>query len=966
VLTADLGGSGLAAGWRWPGWSGSLRLPGDRGQSEAGLGLLDRETERVAIDHVLRSARDGFSASLVIRGDPGVGKTALLGYAAGSASDMRVYSVAGIQIEIGLEFAALHQLLIPFLPEVAKLPGPQRLALQAAFGMAEGPSADLFLVGLAALTLLARAAEEQPMLCLIDDGQWLDVESARALAFVARRLYADRVGMVIAVSEPAPPHTFEQLPAVRIDGLPAAQASQLLRSVARAPVDNQVVDRILADTERNPLALVEVGAEFTADELAGRAALPEPMPLGRRLADRFLRQAAGLHADTRAFLLLAAADVSGDRAVLWRAAQHGGIDAETAAAAANSAGLIELTAGSVRFRHPMIRSAVYHGAADWERRRVHLLLGGAMDSSRDPDLRAWHLGAAVDGPEEEVACELECAADRARERGGYAARAALLRRSVELSAEGDRRAGRELKLADAELRSGHPGAAQDLVHAALPRLADPRARAQAERLRGDLLFARGNATESAEVLASAARSLADMDQGAAREAMAAAMRVSIWAGPLRSRQMAAAAKALPRPDRSRARVADLLLEGYAARFTAGYAAAIRPLRSALSRLQSEDLDPVAGLECYTMGALAAAALWDDSALIITGRFLRAARAQGALSVMPVALACRAVAECLAGRLVEAQDRWTEMRELMAASGGRPVLGIDGLSEGLVLAYTGRFAEAEAAGVAQIRESTARGLDGVADVGRAVVAIADLCAGDYDAAVNTAMTAIQDDPLLVTETILPELIEAACRSYRRREATIALDTLSERALAVGTPWALGVRSRCAALLSDGDLAERAYREAINNLEHSPAAVELARAHLQYGQWLRRSRRRRDARRELRAAYDMFDHMGAEQFAARAATELSATGERARSRTRATNLDLTPQEARVAGLAAGGERNNQIAAQLFISPRTVEYHLGKVFRKLGVNSRAQLARRLPAPRANGPLSSVHLERSGEARR
>jgi DNA-binding CsgD family transcriptional regulator len=522
----------------------------------------------------------------------------------------------------------------------------------------------------------------------------------------------------------------------------------------------------------------------------------------------------------------------------------------------------------------------------------------------------------------------------------------MLRRSVELSVDSGRRAGRELKLADAELRSGHPDTAQDLVHAALPRLAEPLARAQATRLHGDVLFAQGHAAESAQVLASAARSLADMDRGAAREAMAAAMRASIWAGPLQTRQMAAAARAFPRPPRSRAGLADLLLEGFAAKFTAGYEAAIGPLRAALSRLQSEDLDPVAGLQWYGIGALAAAALWDDSALIITRRFLRAARTQGALTVMPLALASRAVAECLSGRLAEAKDRRTEMRELMAASGSGRVLGIDGLSEGLVLVYSGHLAEAKAAGEAQIRESTARGQDGVADIGRAIVAMADVAAGDCEAAVDTAMTVIQDDPPFVAETILPELIEAACRSDRRREATIAFGILSERALAVGTPWALGVRFRCAALLSDRDRAEHAYREAISYLEHSPAAVELARAHLQYGEWLRRSKRRRDARRALRAAYDMFDHMGAEQFAARAATELAATGERGRSRTRATNLELTAQEARVAGLAAEGERNSQIAAQLFISPRTVEYHLGKVFRKLGVTSRAQLARNLPA--------------------
>jgi AAA ATPase domain len=340
--TSDQGNSGLTAGLRGLGWSAPLRPPGD-GLLAGWRGLLDRQTERSAIDRLLGSVRDGLSASLLIRGGAGFGKTALLRYAAEAAPEMRVCGVTGIETEIGLEFAALHQLLIPFLTGVGELPGPQRLALQAAFGMAEGPPADLFLVGLAALTLLARAAEEQPVLCLIDDGQWLDAESARVLAFVARRLYADRVGMVVAVGNPEPEHAFEQLPTVWLGGLPAAEAGELLRSVARAPVDEKVVDRILGETERNPLALVEIGSEFSADELAGRAALPEPMPPGRRLADRLDRQVAGLDPDTRAFLLLAAVDASGDPTLLWRAAEHGEIDAEAAAAAGESAGLIELS-----------------------------------------------------------------------------------------------------------------------------------------------------------------------------------------------------------------------------------------------------------------------------------------------------------------------------------------------------------------------------------------------------------------------------------------------------------------------------------------------------------------------------------------------------------------------------------------------------------------------------------------------
>jgi DNA-binding CsgD family transcriptional regulator len=908
--------------------------------------LLDRQAERAAIDRVLGSVRDGFSATLVIRGSAGVGKTALLGYAADSAADMRVCGATGIESEIGLAFAALHQLLVPFLDGIGELPDPQGLALRVAFGMEQGPAADRFLLGLAALTLLARAAEDQPVLCLIDDGQWLDAESAQVLAFVARRLYADRVGMVITVGEPAPARAFEQLPAVLVGGLPAGEAGQLLRAAAGAPVDDRVVARILADTGANPLALIEVGTEFTAEELAGQAVLPGPMPLTRRVAHRFLRQAEGLEPGTRAFLLLAAAEAGGDRAVLWRAALQDGIDADRAAAEAESAGLIELSATSVRFRYPLIRSAAYHGATDRDRRRAHLLLSAATNPGRDPDLRAWHRGAAASGPDEGVAAELEAAAARTQARGGYAARAALLRRAVELTADDGRWAGRELALAKAELMGGHHETARELVDAALPRLGDPEARGLAQRLRGEILFAQGHAAESAQVLAGAARLLAP-DLDAAREAMATAMRAAIWAGPAQSREIAAAAAAFPRPARSRARVADLLLAGYAARFTAGYSAAIAPLRAAVSLLRSEELDPVTGLAWYGLGAIAAGSLWDaDSLLDITGRFVRAARARGALVVLPAALELRAVAELVIGHLAEAQDRWTEMREIMAAGGGPQFVGMDSRSEGLVLVYAGRVAEARTAGKAQIRESTAYGQDGRADVGRAIVARADLYAGNYDAAVAAGTAVAQHDLAFTGEGILPELIEAACRGDRRGEARSAFHILSERAQAAGTPWALGVRARCAALLADGDRAEEAYLEAIGHLEHSRAAVDLARAHLQYGQWQRRAKRRRDARGELRAAYDMFDAMGAEEFAACAAAELRAAGEPARARAPASTLDLTPQEARVAGLAAKGVTNNQIAAQLFISPRTVDYHLGKVFRTLGVSSRGQLAGRLPA--------------------
>ncbi len=923
----------------------SALAPGPGAGHSAGLGLLDREAERASIDRALGSVRAGSSATLVIRGSPGVGKTALLGYAAEAASDMRICSVIGIETEISLDFAALHQVLIPFLSGTEDLPEPQRHAIRVAFGLEEGPAADRFLVGLAALTLLARAAEERPLLCLIDDAQWLDTESAQVLAFVARRLYADRVGMVVVLAEDAAAGAFQQFPEVRVGGLPTAEASQLLRSVAGAPVEDRVLSRILADTDRNPLALAEIGAEFTPDELAGRTSLPEPVPLSRRLVDRYGRHVDSLDPGAQAFLLLAAVDIEGDRAALWRAAEQGGIDAETAAAEAESAGLLELSASSVRFRYPLIRSAVYHGAADQDLRRAHLLLSEAT-SGQHPGLQAWHLGAAATGPDEGKASALERAAERADARGGYAIRAALLRRSVELTPDDGRRARRQVALADTELMTGHTDTARDLARTAVDRLTDPQARAEAERLHGEILFAQGNAAQSAKVLADAARCLRH-DPAVGRETMGAAMCAAVWAGPAETRDMAAAAAAYPHLAPSEASPVDLLLEGYEARFTAGYRAAVAPFRAAISALRSVDPEPESGLWRYGMGAAAAASLWDaDGLLDITARFTRIARARGALLDLPVALGLQAVADWLIGRLADAQDRWTEMREIIAASGSRPAVGIDRTGECLALLYTGRVAAAKAAGTAQITESAVRGQGGPADSGRAIVAMADVWERDYDAAVSAATTVVDHDPVFTAEATLPELVEAAWRSGRRGEALSAFGILSERTLAAGTPWALGMRSRCAALIEEGDSAEDAYQDAIGQLERSRAVAELARTHLMYGQWLRRAKRRRDARHQLRAAHHMFTAMGAEHFTDLASTELRATGERARARTPETTFDLTPQEARVAGLAAEGLTNKQIAAQLFLSSGTVDYHLGKVFRKLGVSSRAQLARHLPA--------------------
>jgi DNA-binding CsgD family transcriptional regulator/tetratricopeptide (TPR) repeat protein len=921
------------------GWRPTLRQAG--GQGQRGPGMLDRRRERAAIDRVLDSVRKGFSGTLVLQGGPGTGKTTLLEYVIDSAPDLRISSVIGVESEICLEFAALHQLLLPFISLLPALPAPQRDAMKIAFGLEAGPAPDLFLVGLAALTLLSLAAEDQPLLCLIDDGHWIDRESAHVLGFAARRLYADRVGFIEAVGEPSASQVIELLQVITVEGLPDAEARELLGSVIDGPLDAQVAARILADTHNNPLALVELGTEYTAEQLAGRAALPEPLPVGQRLRDRFLRQVRDLPPGAQAFVLLAAADVTGERSRLWRAAAQAGIDADAAAAAAD--GVLEFSGNSVRFRHPLLRSAAYHGATDSDRRRAHAALSEAASSEADLDRRIWHRAAAAIIPDVELATELEHAAERARARGGYAAAAALLRRSVELTPGDGARADREVTLADAELRAGHAEQARELAGAAIPRLTNDVARGLATRLTGEIRFAEGDAVEAAAALADASRKLAP-DARLARDTFLEALEAAIWAGPEEEREIASAAQALP-PASSPPTVTDLLLEGYCARSSAGYLASVGPLRAAVAALRADDLDPEAGLKWLGLGVQAAGSLWDEQAVFdLSARMVRTARALGALTILPVALAFLAISNWLTGRFGDAAERWAEMQELLAESNPPRILGIDSRGHGLLLEYRGYLTEARAAGIAQVHESTARGQRGVGDVGRYIVAMADLFGGDYQGATATALSVIDDDSAFTSEASLPEMIEAAVRAGDRAAAATAYETLSQRTLAAGTPWALGVRARCQALLDEDGHAEDAYQESLSQLARSRVTIELARTHLLYGQWLRRAKRRRDARQELRTAQDMFAVMGADRFAEVAGSELRATGERARARTPETTFDLTPQEAHIAGLAADGASNNEIAAQLFLSPSTVDYHLRKVYRKLNVTSRAQLARSL----------------------
>ncbi|MEV0910607.1 AAA family ATPase [Streptomyces hokutonensis] len=902
--------------------------------------LLGRRTERAAVDRVLAAVRDGLSGTLVLRGAPGIGKTTLLRYAVHASPDLRACAISGVESEISLEFGGLRHLLRPFLPLVAELPPPQRDALRIAFGEESGPTPERFLVGLASLTLLSRAAEDQPLLCVVDDAHWLDHESAQVLAFVGRRLHADRVGFVVAVGEPAARQVFEHLPTITVDGLPDTDARGLLSSVASGTLNAQAVDRILADTRNNPLALVELGSNYTADQLSGRAALPEPLPLGQRLQEHFLRQVRGLHADAQAFTLLAAADPERERAPLWRAATKAGIDPDAASAEAAWSGVLEFSGSSVRFRYPLMRSAVYYGAGAAERRRAHQVLGEAGS----PELRAWHLAAAATAPDEKLAAELQRTAERAAARGGYAARAALLRRAVDLTPGDEDRALREVALAEATLMAGDPPEARTVLDNAKPRLTNTVARGFAQSLEGAIRFAQGDAAEAARILAGASRAF-EHDDRLARDTMLGALEAAIWSGPVLTREIARLARAFPPVADGSASVSDLLLEGYSARFTLGYGASVQPFRAAVTALLADDLDPAVGLRWFSLGAAAAGSLWDDKATFdISDRWVNLSRAAGAFTTLPVGLAFHAVSDAMAGHFREAHTRWAMMLEVLTVSHGPAVLGTNSRSNGVMLAYRGHLTEARETGLAQVRESVARSQGGPAEIGRYITAMADLFGGDHKAAMAGAQTVIDGDPAYTAEGTLPELIEAAVRAGRREVAAAAYESLSERALAAGTPWGLGLRSRCAALLAEGTDAEDAYLESISQLKRCRMVVDLARTRLLYGQWLRQAKRRRDARHELRTAYDMFTAMGAERFAEQAAAELRATGERAPTRAPGTALDLTPQESRIAELAAAGASNSEIAANLFVSPSTVDYHLRKVFRKLNLTSRTQLAARL----------------------
>jgi DNA-binding CsgD family transcriptional regulator len=838
-----------------------------------------------------------------------------------------------------LAFAGLHALCAPMLDRLGQLPIPQRDALNTAFGLSAGPPPDRFMVGLAVLSLLADAAEEQPLVCIVDDAQWLDRVSVQTLAFVARRLLAERVGLVFALRASGDEHELEGLPELVIDGLVAADARRLLAATIPGLLDPRVRDRLLGEAGGNPLALLELPRGGQPIAVAGGFGLPVEMPLTSRIEQGFVDQLTPLPAETRRLLLLAAAEPVGDVPLLWRAAERLGIGPE-AAEPAEAAGLVEIGA-RVRFRHPLVRSAAYRAAPASERREVHRSLADATDARLDPDRRAWHRARATDRPDEAVAGELERSADRAQARGGLSAAAAFLQRAAELTPDPAMRVKRSLAAAQAKLDIADAVSASDLLAAAELGPADQLQRARLERLRAQIAFASRRGRDAPPLLLEAARRLDPLDAALARETYLEAIASAMFAGRLGTgpdvHEVAEAARASHPVPASGA--ADLLLDALVTRFTEGYAAGIAPLSRAL-RAFGEPGDGGADRRWLWLACRLAQDLWDDELWhMLATRGVRVARETGALNLLPNALNYLAALNVHSGAFATAAELIAEVDSITQATGIPPLR----YAASTLLVARGDQAQALSLLEWGWRNVTERGEGSALGLASWLHALLHNSQGHYGEALAAARRACEYEDVIAYGWALVELIEAAVRSDGQpEEAAAALDRLSERTRASGTEWALGIEARCRALLSDD---ESLYQESVERLARSRAAVELARSRLLYGEWLRRENRRADAREQLRAAHEMFSRMGAEAFAERARRELSATGETVRKRTVETLDALTTQEAQVARLAAQGHTNPEIGAQLFISPRTVEYHLHKVFPKLGISSRRELRRAFP---------------------
>jgi len=914
--------------------------------------LRGRVSECATLRGLIATVKSGSSQVLVLRGEAGVGKTALLEFTAEMASGVRCLHVAGVQSDMELAFAGLQQLCAPLLNHHDELPEPQREALNVAFGRGVGSAPDRFLVGLAVLSLMAAAADDRPLLCLIDDTQWLDQVSAQTLAFVARRLLAEPVGIVFAARD-AGAQALAGLPELMIGGLSDADARDLLDSVVLGRIDARVRDRIVAETRGIPLALLEVPRNVSAAELSGGFGNLGVRRSAGQIEESYVHRVQSLPADTQKLLLVAAAEPVGDAALFLRVAARLGI-AVDALGPAEAGGLIEF-GPRMRFHHPLVRSAAYRAADMADRRAIHRALADATDPQSDPDRRAWHAANAATGPDDAVATELEASAGRAQKRGGIAATATFLERATALTSDPARRVARAIAAAQAKRDAADPAAAHELLAVAELGPLSHLQNAQVARLRAQMEFARSRGgelgspplAEPASQLLEAAMRLENLDDDLAREAYLEALTAAMYAGRLGEPgalpNVAEAARAAVGRVPNLQRPIDLLLSGLANLITSGTSEAAVPLRAALEQIchaPPSDGQPLrlASLGLAVVQEIAAGELWDDAIWHqLASNMVRRARDSGALAVLPSALVFLAGTHIFAGEFATAATLLEEATSIAAATDHLAPMRYHSLSlatlRGIPADVLPNLEAAAARGTAR-GEGRALGMNGWA------TAVLNNGLGRYEEAFAAAREACEYDDLGLHGWRLSELIEAAVRCGELETAAVAARRLEERAGASGTDFGLGFSASARALIADDEHADVLFAEGIERLERTRMVIHLARAHLRYGEWLRRVNRRVDARRHLGKAHEMFTRMGAQAFAERARRELVATGEKIAKQPSGSGDELTAQETQIARLAGDGFTNQEIGAQLFISTHTVEWHLRKVFVKLGITSRRQL--------------------------
>lgn len=907
-----------------------------------GSALVGRQDEQRRLAELCDRARSGASGVLVIHGEAGIGKTALLDEVLTGADGLRAIRVSGAESEMELAYAGVQQLCSPLLAHIDRLPDPQKNALRVALGLREGAAPDRLLVNLAVLTMLGDAGAERPTVCIVDDAQWVDRASLQALTFAARRLLADPVVMIFATRTPGTDHQLDGLPELTLSGLAYHDALTLLSEVMPGQLDDDVRENILAEAGGNPLALLELRHAMAPATLAGGYGLTAAASVVRRIEREYEQRLRELPPASRTLLLIAAAEPTGNPAWLWAAATELHIDTDASVPAERS-GLI--TIGSrLRFRHPLVRSAVYRNALLAERRQVHAALAGVITGPSAGEHGAWHRAHSTGAPDEAVAAELAESAERARRRGGAAAAAAFLAYAVELTPDPVRRAERALDAAAVKLDAGDPDAADRLL-AAVAGVDDEMLGARVDLLRAKIAFAAQRGRDAPPLLLAAAQRLRPLDTVLARdtylEALMAAMIVGrLYAGQRSSAAAIAAAARHAPPPPGPPTAADLFLDGIVVRLTEGHAAAAPLLQKAIGQYLREDEEGTADPRWHDITLRVLLDLFDqDVYSSLNVRQLDLLRVAGELTVLPAALTTFAGACVTSGDFAHAAELLEQSEAISHATGAPPHRSI----HTYLAACRGQEQLAEEFAQATIRDATARGEGSEITVVLFSLAILHTGLARYDEALAACTSALEYDDVGMYGHLLNETVEAAARSGNPGIAETAAAQLAERAQVTGTATALGYAARAKALVTAGPAAEHEYRTAVTELERSPLRVLAARTHLIFGEWLRRENRRAEARDELRVAFQMFAQMGADGFAERTRRELRAAGEpEHKQRVDRSVAALTTQESYIARLAGDGYTNSEIAAHLFISPRTVEWHLGRIFAKLGVSSRRELRR------------------------